>query len=153
MISGTHALLFAYGLGICGAAVLLVFTNALTLAVASVGFFVYVILYSLWKRHTVYATLIGSIAGAVPPVVGYCAVSNQLDIGAMILFFMLVLWQMPHFFAIAILHYEDYAAANIPYCQLKKACCELKCIWFSISLALSRWLRYSHYFSTPVWFI
>ena len=55
------------------------------------GFFVYVILYSFWKCHTIYGTAIGSIAGAIPPVVGYCAVSNNIDLGAIILFAVLVL--------------------------------------------------------------
>ena len=46
--------------------------------VAAIGFFVYVVLYSLWKCRTIYGTAIGSIAGAVPPVVGYCAVAINL---------------------------------------------------------------------------
>ncbi len=120
VISGPHAILFASILGICGTLTLLAFTNVLTVCVAAVGFFVYVVLYSLWKRRTTHATLIGSISGAIPPVVGYCAVSNQFDMGAAILFFMLVLWQMPHFFAIAILHYDDYAAAEIPLLPIQK---------------------------------
>ena len=87
---------------------------------AGIGFFVYVVLYSLWKCRTIYGTAIGSIAGAVPPVVGYCAVSNHFDIGALILFTMMVLWQMPHFFSIAMFHFDDYAAAKIPVLPVKK---------------------------------
>lgn len=120
LISGCNALTFATLLAIIGNLILLLNTNLLTVLVAGGGFFVYVILYSLWKCRTVYGTAIGSIAGAVPPVVGYCAVSDRLDAGALILFAMLVLWQMPHFFAIAIWHFRDYAGADIPVLPVKK---------------------------------
>lgn len=119
-ISGPHALLFGSLLGLTGCLLLLTYTNGLTVGVAAAGFFIYVVLYSMWKRHTVYSTAIGSLAGAVPPVVGYCAVSNRLDAGAVILFAMLVLWQMPHFFAIATLHLDDYTAAKIPVLPVEK---------------------------------
>lgn len=126
LISGQHALIFGMILGIIGNVVLLLYTNLLTVTVAGVGFFVYVIIYSLWKRHTIYGTAIGSIAGAVPPVVGYCAVSNHFDLGALILFSMLVLWQMPHFFSIALYHFDDYAAAEIPVLPIKKGALRTK---------------------------
>lgn len=114
LISGRNAILFAIFLGIVGIATLFAYANLLTVFVASAGFVVYVVLYSLWKCRTIYGTAIGSIAGAVPPVVGYCAVSNNFDAGAFILFTMMVLWQMPHFFSIAMSHFDDYAAAGIP---------------------------------------
>ena len=99
------------------------YTNLLTVMVADVGFFVYVVLYSFWKCRTIYGTAIGSIAGAVPPVVGYCAVSNHFDVGALILFTMLVLWQMPHFFAIAAYHFDDYTCScTFPFYRFKKGC-------------------------------
>jgi len=120
LISSKQAILFAVVLAIIGNLILFYFTNILTVAVAAIGFFVYVVLYSLWKSKTVYGTAIGSIAGAVPPVVGYCAVSNQFDLGAILLFTLLVLWQMPHFFAIAIFHYDDYKAAGIPVLPIEK---------------------------------
>ncbi|NGX57542.1 MAG: Protoheme IX farnesyltransferase [Chlamydiae bacterium] len=109
-----HAIFFAVLLGIAGNLILFIYSNGLTVAVTSVGFFVYVLLYSFLKYQTTYSTLIGSISGAVPPVVGYCAVSNQLDLAAGILFLMMIFWQMPHFFAIALWHFDDYAKAGIP---------------------------------------
>ncbi len=120
LITGPQAIAYAVVLGMLGVLILVLYTNMLTVIVAAVGFIVYVFLYSLWKCHTVYGTAIGSIAGAVPPVVGYCAVSNQFDAGALILFLMMVLWQMPHFFSIAMYHLEDYAAAKIPVLPLEK---------------------------------
>ena len=120
LVSGRNAIFFGTALGIMGGLVLFFFTNLLTLAVTAIGFFIYVVLYSFWKSRTIYGTAIGSIAGAIPPVAGYCAASNQLDAGALILFSMLVLWQMPHFFSIAVFHLKDYAAAGIPVLPVKR---------------------------------
>lgn len=120
VISVTQALVFATLLGFAGFLILGLYTNALTVFIAWIGFVVYVVLYSFWKGRTIYGTAIGSIAGAIPPVVGYCAVSNHLDAGALILFAMMVLWQMPHFFAIAFLHFDDYAKAGIPLLPIVK---------------------------------
>lgn len=120
LISGDKAIFFGSVLGVMGGLILFFTTNLLTLFIASLGFFIYVVLYSLWKCHTIYGTAIGSLAGAVPPVVGYCAVSDRFDAGALILFAMMVLWQMPHFFAIALYHFQDYKAAGIPVLPIIK---------------------------------
>jgi protoheme IX farnesyltransferase len=119
-MNATHAILFAIILAAVGNVILLFNTNWLTVILANIGFGIYVILYSLWKSRTVYGTAIGSFAGAIPPVVGYCSMSNRFDIGAAILFMMLVLWQMPHFFAIAISHLHDYKAAGLPLLPIEK---------------------------------
>src|SRR5690348_2228318 len=108
---------FVYGtmLGAAGFGLLVFFTNMLTVAVAGTGFFFYVFMYSLWsKRRTVHSTIIGSVAGATPPIVGYAATSGRLDLAAALLFLTLVLWQMPHFYAIGIRRFGEYAAAGIP---------------------------------------
>ena len=110
-----HALIYAILLGFLGIKILVLFTNILTVLIALFGFFFYVVVYSLFaKRHNSYGTLIGSISGAVPPVVGYVAVSGTLDAGAIILFLILTLWQMPHSYAIAIYRLKDYTNAHIP---------------------------------------
>jgi protoheme IX farnesyltransferase len=114
-ISKKNALIFGSMLGALGFIILLLFTNILTVFLAAFGFFFYVFMYSLWfKRNSVYGAGVGAVAGAIPPVVGYCAVSNSFDMAAIILFFILLTWQMPHFFAIAIRRESDYAAAGIP---------------------------------------
>lgn len=113
-VTPKRALLFAVILGVLGSAILGLYSNLLTLALALFGFLVYVVLYTLSKYRSIHGTLIGSVAGAVPPVAGYTAVSDQLDLGALLLFAMLVFWQMPHFFAIALYRLEDYKAASIP---------------------------------------
>lgn len=120
VISLKAALTFATILGIAGSVSLLLFSSPVALAIALLGFCVYVTLYSVYKYRTVHATLIGSIAGAVPPVIGYAAAANRLDLCSVVLFAMMVFWQMPHFYAIAIYRSDDYAAAKIPVLPLKK---------------------------------
>lgn len=106
---------FATLLGVAGFALLALGTNVLTLGLAAFGFAIYVGAYSLYmKRHSEYGTLVGSLSGAVPPVVGYCAVTGRFDTGALTLLIIFCLWQMPHSYAIAIFRFKDYQAASIP---------------------------------------
>ncbi len=113
-ISIPHALIFAGALGVLGAAILFFGTNLLTLLVELVGAFFYLALYTPLKRTTVHSTLIGGVSGATPLVAGYVAVTNTLDIAALILFLVMIAWQMVHFFAIATYRLKDYQTANIP---------------------------------------
>ncbi|HHR6143143.1 TPA: heme o synthase [Providencia alcalifaciens] len=115
LIDPKVSLIYATALGIAGMVLLLVAANALAMLLALIGFIVYVGVYSLYmKRKSVYGTLIGSLSGAAPPVIGYCAVTNEFDAGALILLLIFSLWQMPHSYAIAIFRFKDYKAANIP---------------------------------------
>ena len=115
LINPQTSLIYASVLGIAGVVLLYVAANALAMFIAVFGFIVYVGVYSLYmKRKSVYGTLIGSLSGAAPPVIGYCAVSGEFDAGAMILLLIFSLWQMPHSYAIAIFRFKDYQAANIP---------------------------------------
>ncbi|MBJ7221826.1 MULTISPECIES: heme o synthase [unclassified Brenneria] len=121
LISLKVTLVYAAVLGIAGFALLYIAANPLAMWLAVMGFVVYVGVYSLYmKRHSVYGTLIGSLSGAAPPVIGYCAVSNQFDAGALILLLIFSLWQMPHSYAIAIFRLKDYQAANIPVLPVVK---------------------------------
>lgn len=113
-ISNRNAIIYGSILGIAGALLLAFFTNYLTLACGLVGLFFYLVMYSIFKRKNIYGTLVGSVSGAVPPVAGYTAVTNQIDITAGLLFLILVFWQMPHFYAIAIFRLNDYKKAGIP---------------------------------------
>lgn len=114
LISGKNAIYFAVFLAIFGFFMLIFFTNLLATLIAALGFFIYVVLYSFWKHHKTSATLVGSIAGALPPVIGYTTASHTIDLGALLLFLILVFWQMPHFFSIAVWRLEDYRAASVP---------------------------------------
>jgi protoheme IX farnesyltransferase len=114
-----NALLYATVLGIIGIAILAGYTNMLTVIIGLTGFVIYVVVYGISKRQSVHGTIIGSIAGATPPVAGYCAVTNQFDAGAILLFIILVAWQMPHFYAISLYRLKDYREAAIPLLPVK----------------------------------
>ncbi|MER5231230.1 heme o synthase [Serratia ureilytica] len=121
LIAPSVTLVYATALGIVGFALLYIAANPLAMWLAVMGFVVYVGVYSLYmKRHSVYGTLIGSLSGAAPPVIGYCAVTNEFDAGALILLAIFSLWQMPHSYAIAIFRFKDYQAANIPVLPVVK---------------------------------
>lgn len=114
--------LFLFGaiLLILGALSLYIFTNNLTLLSGLAGFILYVFIYGYFKRRSTHSTLIGSLSGAVPPLAGYLAASNNLDIGALLVFLTLVFWQMPHFYAISMFRLNDYKKANIPLLSVVK---------------------------------
>ncbi|MCH9610021.1 MAG: Protoheme IX farnesyltransferase [Chlamydiales bacterium] len=108
------ALFLATILGICGISILAHWTNPLTVGLALFGYITYIVLYGFYKRRTHYGTLVGSLAGAIPPVVGYTAASGRFDWVASLLFVLLIVWQMPHFFAISLYRLEDYKRAGLP---------------------------------------
>ena len=89
--------------------------NALTAALALVGNLFYVLVYTRWlKRATPQNIVIGGAAGAVPPLVGYAAATGDLALPALWLFLVVFLWTPPHFWALALLIKENYAAARVP---------------------------------------
>ncbi len=85
------------------------------------GIFSYVVLYSMWaKRKYVSNTIVGSISGAIPPLIGWAAVEPALGTGAWALFLIMFIWQPPHFYALAMRRTEEYRAANIPMLPVVK---------------------------------
>ncbi|MEA9978761.1 MULTISPECIES: heme o synthase [unclassified Pseudomonas] len=115
LVSLKLALLYATVLGVAGVGLLYTKANPLAALFAVIGFVIYVGFYSLYlKRKSVHGTLVGSLSGAMPPVIGYVAVSNSFDMAALTLLVMFSLWQMPHSYAIAIFRFNDYRAASIP---------------------------------------
>ena len=114
-ISIPVALVFALVLGVIGFSILWFWVNAYAFLFAVIGFVVYVGFYSLWtKRTTIHQTIIGSLSGAAPPVIGYTAVANQFDLGALLIFIGYAFWQMPHSWGIAVYRFDDYKNAGIP---------------------------------------
>lgn len=115
------AVTYAALLGIIGMGLLWATVSALCVAIAASGLGIYVVIYSLLlKRRSVHGTLIGSLAGAVPPLVGYCAAAGRFDTGALILLAIFSMWQMPHAFAIAVARLDDYKAAAIPVLPVQR---------------------------------
>ena len=113
-VSVTNGLIYAIAMAVIGFGLLILLVNSRTAIVAAVGFVIYVVLYSYSKRKTHYATLIGSLSGAAPIVGGYVAFSGTLNSTAWILGLLMVVWQMPHFYAIAIFRAKEYKSAKIP---------------------------------------
>lgn len=119
-IGPVAAAIYALILGLVGSVVLYKCTNVLTLALGLFGVFAYVVLYGYFKRSSHHGTVVGSISGALPPVAGYTAVTNRFDAAALLLFFTVVFWQMPHFYSIAIYRLAEYKKAGIPVLPIKK---------------------------------
>lgn len=110
----SEGLAFGLGMSLAGLAELAIGVNLLSAAVAALTLVSYVLMYTPLKRHSSLATLVGAVPGALPPVIGWAAATNDVTLPALVLFGIMFFWQMPHFLAIAWLYREDYAAAGIP---------------------------------------
>lgn len=120
-ISVNSAFIYSFVLGALGVGFMLIFSNLITLYLGFVAFISYVFIYAIAKRKTIHGTLVGAIPGALPPVAGYTAYSGSLDFAAFLLFLFLVLWQLPHFYSIALLRKKDYKSAGLPVISVKKS--------------------------------
>lgn len=107
-------------LGVSGFATLALYVNVMTVWLGAAAYVLYIAAYGVTKRKSVHGTLVGSIPGALPPVAGYVAVTGNVDEVALVLFLILVLWQMPHFYAIAMFRRKEYEAADIPVLPIVK---------------------------------
>jgi protoheme IX farnesyltransferase len=106
------ALLFGGALTVVGLAQLLVAVNPLACAVTAVTSAVYLFVYTPLKRVTPLCTIVGAVPGALPPVTGWVAARGDFGDGALVLFAILFLWQIPHSLAIARLYVDQYANAG-----------------------------------------
>jgi len=116
-------IVFWYGvvLGLLGLLVFIAFTNWVTVVCAVIGMFFYIVVYTVWlKRTSTWSTSVGGVSGAMPPVIGYVAVTGTIDAGAILLFAILFLWQPPHFWALGIRRKEEYRAAGFPLLPVVK---------------------------------
>ena len=109
-----EAVAFGITLVLAGLALLAAGVNLLSAAVALTTLLTYALIYTPLKRRTSFATVIGAIPGALPPVIGWAAARGSLSQGAWVLFAIVFLWQLPHFLAIAWMYREDYARAGFP---------------------------------------
>jgi protoheme IX farnesyltransferase len=109
-----ESLLFAAALCAAGLIVLGAGGNGLSAGVALVTLLTYALIYTPLKRRSSFATVVGAIPGALPPVIGWAAARGALSEGGWVLFAIVFLWQLPHFLAIAWMYREDYARAGFP---------------------------------------
>ncbi len=114
-IPARHALIFGLVLGIGAGPWLWVTVNATSALLAIGAFLFYTGAYSLYlKRRTVHNTVLGGVAGAAPPLIGWAAVTDTITIEGLLLFFVVFFWQPPHFWALALRLEQDYRSAHIP---------------------------------------
>jgi protoheme IX farnesyltransferase len=110
-----HALLFAIALTLISFTLLAVYANLLSASLAMVGILLYVLVYTHWlKRHHMQNIVLGGAAGAIPPLVGWAAVTGDLSWAAWCLFAIVFFWTPPHFWALAMLLQDDYAKVGVP---------------------------------------
>jgi heme o synthase len=107
-----EALTLGVALSIFGVGYLALASNVLSAALAAVTILVYIFGYTPLKRTSNANTAVGAIPGAIPPMIGWAAASGTIDAGAWSLFAILLLWQLPHFFAIAWMYRDDYSRAG-----------------------------------------
>src|SRR3954470_655430 len=101
--------------------IFLLMTTLTAVAIGFIGVFSYVVVYSMWsKRKHVSNTIVGSVSGAVPPLIGWAAVDPNLDVMAWMLFLIMFAWQPPHFYALAMRRVEEYRTAGIPMLPVVK---------------------------------
>lgn len=117
-LAPTEALIFGVGVTLAGLVHLALFTNGLTLFLGIATSAIYVLAYTPLKRTTPWCLAVGAVVGALPPVMGCVAATGRLGLGAVIMFALLYLWQLPHFLAIVCLYRQDYANAQFAITRL-----------------------------------
>lgn len=116
-----EVLLFGATLSVGGLAYLTLTCRPMATLVAAFTLVSYVFVYTPLKRQTTLNTLIGAVPGALPPVIGWAAMTNRIDAEALLLFLIVFLWQVPHFLAIAWIYREDYGRAGLKMLPVEDA--------------------------------
>ncbi|MEM6599522.1 MAG: heme o synthase [Cyanobacteria bacterium P01_C01_bin.69] len=114
-IQPKDAAIFAVVMALMSFSLLAHYANLLSAGLAMLGIAVYIGVYTFWlKRSSPQNIVIGGAAGAIPPLVGWAAVTNELTLAAWVFFAIVFIWTPPHFWALAMLIQEDYAKVNVP---------------------------------------
>lgn len=136
-----RALAFGISLGVLSALVIGLSSNWLAAALALLGLLLYVGVYTLWlKRTSIHNIVIGGSAGAVPPMVGWAAVTGDLSLTAWLMFAIVFYWTPPHFWALALMLKRDYAAAGVPMLPVVHGVAETKrqiLLWTFVMIAVT----------------
>lgn len=126
-INPIHALMFGISLGIGSFVLMTVFVNLLSAALSLFALLFYVLVYTSWlKRTSMQNIVIGGAAGAIPPMIGWAAVTNNLSLLSLFLFLIIFYWTPPHFWALALIRRDDYARAGIPMLPVVQGDAETK---------------------------
>jgi len=137
LISPQFAYFFGTALVVISLLIAKLYLGLLVTLLTGSAIFIYVVLYSLYlKRTTPMATHIGGISGALPPLIGYAAAHNGVDVNGLILFLIIVVWQQPHFWALALKYRTDYAKAGVPILPVAKGvwATKIRLFWWTLAL-------------------
>ena len=114
-IKASHAVMFALFLSTSSLFILYIFVNLLTAILTFISIIIYSLIYSVYlKNLNSQNIVIGGIAGAMPPLLGWTSVTNQIEAFPLVLFLIIFLWTPPHFWALAVYKYDDYLKADVP---------------------------------------
>jgi protoheme IX farnesyltransferase len=114
-IDPVHALIFGIILGVLSFVIMAYFVNLLSAALSLFALLFYVVIYTGWlKRSSTQNIVIGGAAGAIPPMIGWTAMTGELSIFPLLLFLIVFYWTPPHFWALALIRRDDYARAGVP---------------------------------------
>ena len=114
-LSATHASVFAFVIGATGALILYLYVNTLTMILTIASLIGYAFIYTIYlKRATPQNIVIGGLAGAAPPLLGWSSITNTIDPYALLLVLIIFVWTPPHFWALAIYRKDEYAKESIP---------------------------------------
>ena len=114
-LSSRSAIIFAISLGILSMVILVAFVNVLTAVLTLISLMGYAVVYTMFlKRSTPHNIVLGGAAGAAPPVLGWTAVTGEVNTEALLLFLVIFIWTPPHFWALAIRRRREYARAGVP---------------------------------------
>ena len=120
-LSVMHASIFAMTIGVIGALILFFYVNTLTMLLTIGSLIGYAFIYSVYlKRATPQNIVIGGLAGAAPPLLGWSSVTNTIDPYALLLVLIIFVWTPPHFWALAVYRVDDYADAEVPMLPVQK---------------------------------
>lgn len=153
-VSVQGAILFAFILGAMSMVILTYFVNVLTAVLTAVSLIGYGFIYSMYlKRATPQNIVIGGAAGAAPPVLGWTAITGNLDPHSLLLFLIIFVWTPPHFWALAIYRCKDYATANIPMLPVTHGVkfTRLQILLYTIVLCIVSVLPFITYMSGPLY--
>jgi protoheme IX farnesyltransferase len=156
VLGTAQAAVFAITLGLAGLALLLWVSNLLCTVLTLASLLGYAVVYSLvLKQRTPQNIVIGGAAGAAPPMLGWVAVTGQVDAGALVLFLIILIWTPPHFWALAIHRRDDYARAGIPMLPVVRGVpYTTACIlYYSVALVLVSLLPVAVGMSGPIYLI
>ena len=137
-IARDDAMAFGWSLAVLSVAVMWLFVNTLAATLLAFTVFVYIGVYTLWlKRRTPQNIVIGGLAGALPPAIGWAAVSGTLSLQPLVLVAIIFMWTPPHFWALSLWRSEDYARAGVPMLPVVRGKAHTRWNIFAYTLVLA----------------